>query len=296
MRILLTGASGFLGKVISLNLSSFDLMTLGRDSKSDIVCNIAKEIPVLPAVDLLIHAAGKAHIVPATPAESQDFFDVNVSGTQHLLTGLERAGIPKYFVFISSVAVYGRATGQLIGEDASLEAADPYGLSKIEAEKMIRDWCEKNNVVCTIFRLPLLAGTNPPGNLKAMIKGINKGYYFDIGGGKARKSIVLATDVADLIPKAALIGGVFNLTDRCHPEFSEISFAIATQMGKSQPLNIPLWMARLVAVCGDLLGKRAPLNSDKLKKITSDLTFDDTKAVRILNWSPVPVITGFKIK
>lgn len=46
---------------------------------------------------------------------------------------------------------------------------------------------KQHNVVCTILRLPLLVGTNPPGNLGAMIKGIARGYYFNIGGGKSKK-------------------------------------------------------------------------------------------------------------
>ncbi|MBC7915293.1 MAG: hypothetical protein H7Y07_14350 [Pyrinomonadaceae bacterium] len=46
---------------------------------------------------------------------------------------------------------------------------------------------------------------------------------------------------------------------------------------------------------GDILGKRAPINSVKLKKITSDLTFDDSKAREILGWNPTPVLKGFKV-
>ena len=55
---------------------------------------------------MVIHAAGKAHSVPKTAFEKQQFYDINVLGTQNLLAGFEKIGLPKQFVFISSVAVY----------------------------------------------------------------------------------------------------------------------------------------------------------------------------------------------
>lgn len=67
-----------------------------------------------------------------------------------MLQGLEGSQTsPKAFIFISSVAVYGRENGINISEDAPLLAKDPYGLSKIQAEKLVLDWCVRNNVVHT---------------------------------------------------------------------------------------------------------------------------------------------------
>jgi nucleoside-diphosphate-sugar epimerase len=166
----------------------------------------------------------------------------------------------------------------------------------VEAEMIIQEWCKKNNVICAILRLPLIAGPNPPGNLKSMINGIKKGYYFNIAGGKAKKSMVLAEDVAKIIPVAARVGGIYNLTDGHHPSFSELSMLIAKQSGKSTPFNIPMWLAKLMAKTGDLIGPKAPVNSDKLIKITSDLTFDDSKARQYLGWKPISVLKGFKIE
>ncbi len=295
--ILLTGSTGFLGRSILENLSSFIVMSLGRQQSNDLVADLSTGIPIIkPEVDLVIHCAGKAHMVPRNTKENQSFFDINVKGTENLLKGIEQSGtLPKSFIFISSVAVYGRETGNMITEEYDLLAKDPYGLSKVQAEDLIISWCTKHNVLGTILRLPLIAGINPPGNLGAMIKGIYNGYYFDIAGGKARKSIVLAKDVAAIIPKVAMIGGIYNLTDRKHPNFSELSLVIASQLGKSKPLNIPTWIARIIAKIGDFLGCYAPINSAKLTKITEDLTFDDQKAVNMFGWNPTPVLEEFKI-
>lgn len=293
--IIVTGFSGFLGKT-TLNHLRKEILRIGRIN-ADITCDLSTQIPKLPATDLVIHAAGKAHSVPKTTLEKQEFFDVNLNGTLNLLKGLEQSpSLPKNFVFISSVAVYGANEGNLLTEDSPLNAKDPYGLSKIQAEALVEEWCNRHNVICSILRLPLLAGPNPPGNLGAMIKGIKKGYYFDIAGGKAKKSIVLAEDVARIIPRVAEIGGVYNLTDGYHPSFAELSELIATQLGKKKPFNIPHWVAWPMGRTGDLLGSKAPINSDKLRKITSDLTFDDSKARELLGWNPRSVLEEFKIK
>jgi nucleoside-diphosphate-sugar epimerase len=203
--------------------------------------------------------------------------------------------LPRSFVFISSVAVYGKEKGLGINENTPLAAVDSYGLSKIKAEQLVVDWCKNNNVICTVLRLPLLVGPNPPGNLAAMIKSIKKGYYFNISGGNAKKSMVLATDVATWILKVSEIGGIYNLTDGYHPTFKELSLTISKQLGKKFVPNLPFFLAIFVAKIGDLIGNRFPINSSKLSKIISPLTFDDSKARKSFGWNPNPVLKGFKI-
>jgi nucleoside-diphosphate-sugar epimerase len=298
MKILLTGASGFLGKhILNLLQKTGQINTLGR-SEALYKVSLDKQIPLLSeSYDVVIHAAGKAHSVPKTDQQKQEFYDVNVTGTQNLLTGLTKApSLPKSFVFISSVAVYGAETGSNISEDAPLAAKDAYGLSKIEAETLITEWCKSRNITCSILRLPLLAGANPPGNLKSMIRGVKKGYYFNIAGGKAKKSMVLANDVAAIIPVVANIGGIYNLTDHYHPNFSELSQLVALQLSKPKPANMPLWFANILAKIGDIAGTKAPINTNKLNKIISDLTFNDDRAIAAFGWQPTPVLKGFKIQ
>jgi nucleoside-diphosphate-sugar epimerase len=294
-KILLTGASGFLGSIILEHSNPDDVLTLGRHQRSGIVSDFSKTIPTLPEVDLVIHAAGKAHSIPKTALEKQAFFDVNVSGTVNILKGLMK-NPPRSFVFISTVAVYGVESGTNINEDHPLSAKDPYGLSKINAEQVVIDWCKQHQVICTILRLPLLAGPQPPGNLGAMINGIKKGYYFNIDGGRARKSVVLAKDIAAIIPHVALTGGIYNLTDGKHPSFKELSVTIAKQLHTRLPKDMPLFIAKILAGAGNLIGQRSPINTNKLNKILADLTFDDRKARETIGWRPTAVIEGLIIK
>jgi nucleoside-diphosphate-sugar epimerase len=128
-----------------------------------------------------------------------------------------------------------------------------------------------------------------------MIKGVRQGFYFNIAGGSAKKSMVLASDVAKFIFKAYKVGGIYNLTDGYHPSFFELSNCISNQLGISAPKDLPFWVAKLLAFVGDFIGDKAPINSLKLGKITSNLTFDDAKARNTFGWSPTSVLEGFKI-
>jgi nucleoside-diphosphate-sugar epimerase len=292
--ILLTGSSGFLGRNIIINLPTKIIKTLNRGA-SDYEVDLSVNIPYfVDNFNIVIHAAGKAHLVPKSQEDIKAFWDVNVIGTRNLLNALE-AQPPKYFVFVSSVAVYGLEYGSEIDDQCDLKANDPYGKSKIEAELIVKNWCDENNVICTILRLPLVVGENPPGNLRAMIYGIKMGYYFNISGGTARKSMVLASDVAKFILKAAVVGGTYNLTDGYHTNFNELSHCIAKQINRNYVPNIPIFFAKILAFLGDLVGEKFPINSNKLNKITSTLTFDDSKAREAFGWNPTPVLKGFKI-
>jgi len=298
-RYLVTGASGFLGGFLLNFVTSTkgEVFSVGRNSSNQIVADLAREIPVISQnIDVVVHAAGKAHTVPSTEAEKRDFFDVNLNGTKNLCTALEKLEIkPLSFIFISTVAVYGLDTGKNIPERHVLAGKTPYALSKIEAEKFLETWCATNHIKLSILRLPLIAGQRPPGNLGAMVKGIQSGKYFNISGGTAKKSIVMAADVAKWIPVIAQHPGIYNLTDGYHPSFSELANVIAKQLNKSTPKNIPGWIAKCIALVGNLLGNKAPINTDKLQKITATLTFDDTLARKTFGWAPSKVLDGFII-
>lgn len=289
-KILITGHSGFLGRFLVDNLVQNNLIVkLGRSINSDIILDLSTEIPTFnEKFNLVIHCAGLAH------TDIGDFQKVNVQGTRNLLLGLKKFSTT-HFVFISSVSVYGKIEGSYLTEKSPLLATDEYGLSKIYAESELIKWCKSQNVVCTILRLPLVVGNNPPGNLGKMIVAIRKGYYINIAGGKARKSMVFAEDVAKFIIAASKVGGIFNLTDGEHPSFKQLSSFIAKQVGRNWILNIPFKMALVLAWIGGNLGNNFPLNTRKLNKITSDLTFDDSLAREKFDWNPRPIIPNFKL-
>ena len=274
----------------------YEVTTCGITPDDMIKANFVSEVPELPEkYDIVLHACGKAHVVPKTEAEKKAFFDVNYQGTVNLCKGLEKVGLPKALVFISTVAVYGCDFGDMITEDHSLDGETPYAKSKIMAEEYLTEWCNNHNVVLGILRPSLLAGKNAPGNLGSMVKGVKKGYYMNIAGGKVIKSILMADDIARILPLVAEKGGVYNVCDTFQPTFGQISESVAKQLGKGKPINIPYWMAWCMAKVGDLLGNKAPINSYKLEKMTKSLTFSNEKARKELGWEPLDVLENYRV-
>src|SRR5690554_2271535 len=173
MKLLFTGASGFLGQnVKSVLETQYEVKTLGL-AGDNIVANIATNVPeITETFDVVLHAAGKAHVIPKTKNEKDDFFNVNYQGTVNLCKALEQGKPPKAFVFVSTVAVYGLEFGENISEEHPLNGDTPYALSKIQAEQFLTEWCAKHGVMLSIIRPSLIAGPNAPGNLGAMVQGI----------------------------------------------------------------------------------------------------------------------------
>ncbi|NLD95314.1 MAG: NAD-dependent epimerase/dehydratase family protein [Fibrobacter sp.] len=296
-KLLFTGGTGFLGKNVRPVLEKmYEVTTCGITPDDMIKANFVTDVPGLPErYDIVLHAAGKAHSVPKTETEKQVFFDVNFQGTVNLCKALEKSGVPKAFVFISTVAVYGCEFGENITEDHPLNGDTPYAKSKIMAENYLTEWCEKNNVVLGILRPSLLAGKNAPGNLGSMVKEIQSGVYLSIANGKAHKSVLMVDDIARILPSIIEKGGIYNVSDSHHPTFGELEALISSQLGKRRPVSIPFCMAKYMAIVGNFLGSNAPINTLKLKKITESLTFSNEKARRELGWEPLDVLSNYKI-
>ncbi len=294
--LLFTGGTGFLGYNCRPILdNNYVVTTCGITEADEIKANLAKEIPELPErYDVVLHACGKAHVVPKTEEEKQQFFDINYQGTVNLCKGLEKVGVPKSLIFISTASVYGLEIGDMIKENAPLLADSPYGKSKVMAEEYLQQWCKEHQVILTILRPSLMAGKNAPGNLGAMVNGIKNGFYVNIAGGKARKSLMMAEDIANLVVLAEDKGGIYNVCDDTHPSYKELSDVIAKQLGKSAPFSMPYWIAWCLAKIGDCLGKKAPINSYRLKKLTTSCTFSNEKAKNALGWKPQNVLYAFK--
>lgn len=301
MTILLTGASGFLGSRIYQHLvPEHSIVTLGRTpcSPRHIQCDLAEQVPELPAsrFDMVIHAAGNASATPRTATELAEYHRVNVQGIAHLLNALAKQPVlPATLVHLSTVLVYGCSSGQELRETTPLMATDPYGASKVEAERLLQEWAVQTGVRLTILRLPLVVAEPLNGNLATLQSAIRRGYYVRIGNGLVRRSMVRADDVAAVLTCAADVGGTFNLTDGYHPTVRELEDAIARKLGWKKPIpSVPLSLIKPIARLGDgisaVVGRRFPIDSIALRKLTSTLTFSDEQARQQLNWRPRPVL------
>ncbi|MCM1068026.1 MAG: NAD-dependent epimerase/dehydratase family protein [Muribaculaceae bacterium] len=283
--LLFTGASGFLGRaLLPMMEREYDSIdTLGRSSGCTIRTDLSCDIPRLSRrYDTVLHAAACAHFEPADTAAVKNMFAVNLGGTQRLCEALDRCGLPHSMIFISTVAVYGRVEGKDISENHPLDGRTPYARSKILAESYLTQWCAERGVVLTIIRPPLILGENAPGNLGTMEAGIRRGRYVSLGGGSAVKSFVTPSGIGTLIKLAKNHGGIYNAVDYNLPVAS-IEAEIAKRNLCPVPRSMPLWIGKAAGMAGSLLHLKT-INSAKVRKLTSTLTFSSEKARRELGF------------
>jgi len=290
--VLLTGANGFLGSILGKGLETrrMSVVTLGKGN-GDYICDLSSNTPQFERdFKWVIHVAGRAHLIPKNRQESKEFYDNNLGGTINLIKGLELTErLPEALFFISTVSVYGLDEGENIDEDHPLNGTSPYADSKRKAEEFLINWGKENGVKIGILRLPLVSGPNPPGNLGAMINGIKSGRYFRINGNRSRKSMLNGKDLVNVLEPLAIKGGIYNLTDGFHLQIHDLEEVIA-EVYKKKVKTIPKSLARIAAKTGDIIGNGFPINSDRLRKLTSTLTFSDEKARRELEWNPTSVL------
>jgi hypothetical protein len=102
--------------------------------------------------------------------------------------------------------------------------------------------------------------------------------------------MVLVDDICAFILKAIEVGGIYNLTDKLHLSFHALSLEISKLLKKNPTFNLSYNHAKILSFFGDFIGKNAPFNSNKLKKMTNTLTFDDSHATFSFGWAPNSVI------
>lgn len=306
---LVTGAGGFLGRhvveALATEPSVGRCLTLDRRraaAEGGLIADLAARPPDLRSalargetVDVVVHLAGLAH----READAAAHHRAHVDGTRHLLAAVAALEAPpRAILFASTVAVYGRIEGGLLSEQTPLDPTTAYGAAKADAEDLIGTWGARHEVAAVVLRLPLVVGREAPGNLGRMIEALAHHRYLGVGAGEARRSMVLAEDVAAFLPRASRGAGTYHLTDRRHPSFRELERAICAALGRRLPPRLPRPLARGLGRLGDLgsrlseplAGRRLPFTSETFERMTSTLTFSDVRAVRELGWTPGAVL------
>lgn len=172
-KILITGATGFIGSNLVKRLNKKKIITVSRnkiDNKSHIICDFETEIiqaEVLNNVDTVFHLAGIAHDLKERTNLQKKYELVNIEATKKIAEMSAKAGVKK-FIFLSSI----RAS-----KNQFFEKGNNYGFSKRCAEKYLLEIAKKTSMNIIIIRSPLVYGPQSKGNLKVMYHAIKKGWF-----------------------------------------------------------------------------------------------------------------------
>lgn len=301
MKILITGASGFIGAHLTRYLASIDhellVMTRSKDAISSIVagkvkCKQVGDIsalsnwgPYLKDMDAVIHLANRAHVMHESDANPLALYrSINTDGTLQLARQAAAAGV-KRFIFISSVKVNGESTlpGQKFSPVSENIPTDPYGLSKYEAEQGLKEINLKTSMEVVIIRPPLIYGPGVKANFLKMMQWVEKGVPLPLGSITNQRSLLGIDNLLDFIsvclthPKAA--GQTFLISDDHDVSTTELLKEITAAMHcPSRLLPIPHFILEKTLI---MLGQ-----GHIAERLCASLQLDISLAKTLLAWKP----------
>jgi len=306
MKILVTGANGFVGRCLCADLSEHKHSVVAALRCADSQLKGVERViigsidctndwtAVLQHVDVVIHLAARVHVMHEVAVDAlAEFRKVNVDGTLNLATQSAKAGV-KRFIFISTIGVNGNATNfnYPFSEDDISQPHDPYSVSKYEAEKGLYKLAEEAGLEIVIIRPPLVYGYGAPGNFGKIINALKKSIPLPLGAIHNKRSFVYVGNLVSLIVRCidhpAATNQVFLVSDGCDLSTTELLQKCAVALGvKARLLPVP---QKFLALCLALLGKQAVA-----QRLCGNLQVDISKARMLLGWvPPVSVEDGLK--
>lgn len=297
MRVLVTGASGFVGTALCEDLSKrgYVVRAALRDSANlpaptaTEVCSIGDIGPAtdwreaLQGVDIVVHAAARAHVLGDAPENAKLYFEVNALGTQALARAAAAGGV-RGFIFVSSVKVNGERSGtRLFTSDDDARPHDAYALSKWLAELSLQQLAREGAMQVQIVRPPLVYGPQVRANFLRLLRLVDAGIPLPLGAVDNRRSLISIWNLCDflacLIQRLPASGSVWLPADGAAISTPELLRSMALAMGKrARVLNVPVGLLKRG---GALLGKGAELD-----RLCDSLAVDVGATCQTLAWHP----------
>ncbi len=294
-KVLLTGSTGFVGSALLTELQelpSFRVVAAVRSTAASDGVMVVGSIDgttdyssALNGVDVVIHAAARAHIMRDEVADPlAEYRKVNVDGTLNLAKQAAAAGV-KRFIYISSIKVNGESTSLLpaFAETSAVAPEDPYGVSKHEAEEGLRSLAQETGLDVVIIRPPLVYGAGVKANFLSLVKLSATGLPLPFGSVNNKRSMVYVGNLVSFIiccaqhPAAA--NQTFLVSDGEEVSLRNLVTYIRLGLRRSPRLvPVPIWLFKLA---GTFTGKR-----DVVERLVGDLQVDSSKARSLLGWVP----------
>lgn len=299
-RVLITGASGYIGRLLCRELSERGcvvtaLLRTPQDGpwRDAIVADLGRTVidpSELEGVEVIFHLAGKAHVRARSVEEIREYETIHVAGTRALLDAAVEARV-RQFVLMSSLSVMGESGGEVWDESHACRPSTPYGVSKLEAEKLVLGARELHCPV--VLRPALVYGAGSKGNLDALVRAARRGVLPRIEFPDNGRSMVHVEDVVQACILAAssqsACGKTYIVTDGLKYSTNQILEWINTALNTRPKFAFPYTFVRFGARCGDILEKAglpAPLTRDRLAKMSGSALYSNQKICRELGFAP----------
>ncbi len=297
-RILVTGATGFIGKILCRELLDADYEvvattrdSLGKDRLDGVKLLHVPDIGVyenwetsLDGVDVVAHLAGRAHVMKERARDPLAAFrKVNTEGTERLANAAAKSGV-KRIVYLSTIKVNGGSTSfSPFTEEDPPAPQDAYALSKWEAEQALFGVAENADLEAVVIRPPLVYGEGVKGNFLSLLKICKLSLPLPLGGAANQRSLIYVGNLVDIIIKClehpGAAGQVFLARDGEDLSTAELIRRLAGAMERPARLfSVP---KPLLGLAGGLTGKK-----DMVSRLLDSLSVDDGKIRRKLGWVP----------
>lgn len=295
MRILVTGATGFVGSVLceALTRSGHIVRAAMRTERS--LPNIAERVVIgnldsqtdwaeaLDRVDCVVHAAARAHVLGDPPSSAKLYFETNVRGTARLAAVAAARGVDR-FIFLSTIKVNGEQTASVpFRATDEPKPEDAYGTSKWLAEQVLMEEAARSGLRVATIRPPLVYGPGVRANFLRLLRWVERGAPLPLGIVRNVRSVVSVWNLCDLIrhviESPSVLAGTYLVADAEQVSTPELIHRIAQAMNK-HALLLPVPVA-LLRLAGALTGKSA-----EVARLCGSLQVDAGPTSEQLSWTP----------
>lgn len=291
--ILVTGAAGFIGGPLLSALSGRPVRRALRRAEEKalpgdaVVGDIDPDTdwrPLLAGVDCVVHLAARTHVINETSLNPLETYRrSNVEVTRRLAQQASAAGVRR-FVFLSSIKVNGETTpGTPFSESAIPAPHDAYGISKFEAENVLKTVCARSKMEWVVLRPPLVYGPGVKGNFLRLMNLIARGIPLPFASIQNQRSLIHVENLADAIvacidtPAAA--GRPWLISDGLDISTPDLIRTLA--LGLDRPARLLPCPVALLNLGAAFLGQQAAIT-----RLTGSLAVDSSALRLALGWKP----------